>query len=79
MKERQPSNRRMAPDTSTAWELFNAIQGYHQHDAPTRRKRVVAVDNDYGNVSSNASQRWDRIISTAANTSVAKAEQLLAV
>ena len=74
MRERQPSNRRMSPDTSTAWELFNAIQGYHQHDAPTRAKRSA-----FPVTPSGAAQRWDRIISTAANTSVAKAEQLLAV
>tara|TARA_R100000458_G_scaffold57139_1_gene62867 strand:- start:367 stop:1278 length:912 start_codon:yes stop_codon:yes gene_type:complete len=76
MKERQTPNLNMAPGTATAWELYNAIQGYHQHDAPTRAKRGDRPAPP--TPSRRASQRWDRIISTAANTSVAKAEQLLA-
>jgi len=71
MRERQPSSQ-MVPGTATAWELYNAIQGYHQHDAPTRAKRRPDA------FAPLAHERWDRIISTAANANVARAEQLLA-
>ena len=46
---------------ASAWEVYNAIQGYHQHDAPRR---------------TNASN-WDRWLSTAKCKQVLATEELL--
>ena len=53
-------------DHATAWQMYNAIQGYHQHDAPRRVKS-----------GGEPVTRWDRIITTSNNPNVLSAENIL--
>lgn len=67
MRERQELGKRMLRSNegrtlATAWELFNGVQGYEQHDAIRRQKGGVS--------------NMDRIILAAGKADVAKAEKL---
>ena len=56
----------MNHDFATGWEMYNAIQGYHLHDAPTRGARGT-----------ESQMMWDRVISTAVKPEVKLAEELV--